>query len=365
MNYRIGLCKQEEYMSETVNFQPIDLRSASEHEYQCLAAFQDILDKERFPDDPPTPLEERIQDWKNIPAFVEFEACVGWNGTHSEVLAYCEIGMEHTGSNEHIAFFTLRVHPQHRCQGLGQKMLKMIFPFATEHKCSLLMVWSNDRIPAAETFLEHRGARRGQEGKVNQLKISEVDHDLIARWSSQSKHLEREFELGLWDGPFPEEHIEEIAALLQEMANDQPRDDLEIEDMKFTPEMIRQFEQNMQATGDVRWVLYIIDRARQKLAGWTEVHWHPTRAMILEQGFTAVDASYRNKGLGRWLKAEMMTKILQEKPQVELIRTRNANSNAPMLKINNEMGFKPYSSITAWQVNTDQVENYLKEKGLL
>ena len=352
-------------MSETANFQQIDLRSASEYEYQCLAAFQNILDKERFPDDPPTPLDEKIQDWKNIPAFVEFDAYIGWNVKHSEIIAYCDIGIEHTGSNEHIAFFTLQVLPQYRCQGLGHKMLQMIFPFASEHKCSLLMVWSNDRVPAAETFLEHIGARRGQEGKVNQLKISELDRDLIAHWASQSQHLENEFEMGLWNGPFPEEYIEEIAALLQKMANDQPRDELEIEDMKFTPEMIRQFEQNMQATGDERWVLYIIDRAKQKLAGWTEVHWHRNRPLILNQGFTAVDAIYRNKGLGRWLKAEMMNKILRERPQVEFIRTRNANSNAPMLKINNEMGFKPYNSITAWQVNTDHVENYLKEKNVV
>lgn len=352
-------------MSETVNFQRIDLRSALEHEYQCLAAFQNILDKERFPDDPPTPFEEKKQDWKNIPSFVEFEAYIGWNVLHSEIIAYCDVGIEHTGSNEHIAYFTLQVHPQYRCQGLGHKMLQMILPFATGHKCSLLMVWSNDRVPAAETFLEHIGARRGQEGKVNQLKVSELDRDLIDRWSSQNKHLESEFEMGLWERTLPEEHIEEIAALLQELANDQPRDDLEIEDMKFTPDMIRQFEQNMLATGTQMWTLYALDRANQKLVGWTQVYWNPNRPMLLNQGFTAVEEAYRNKGLGRWLKAEMMKKILAERPQVEFIRTRNANSNAPMLKINDEMGFKPYNSITAWQVNVEQVENHLKEKGLL
>jgi mycothiol synthase len=55
----------------------------------------------------------------------------------------------------------------------------------------------------------------------------------------------------------------------------------------------------------------------------------------------------------------MMQKILQERPQVQFVRTRNANSNAPMLRINNEMGFKPYHSFTAWQVPVEQVEKYL------
>jgi GNAT superfamily N-acetyltransferase len=123
-------------------------------------------------------------------------------------------------------------------------------------------------------------------------------------------------------------------------------------------------EKNMLAKGEQLWVLYSLDRANQKLVGWTEVAWNPNRPMLLNQGFTAVDAAYRNKGLGRWLKAAMMQKILEERQEVEFIRTRNANSNAPMLKINNEMGFKPYNALTAWQVNIDQVEEYLNSKEL-
>jgi hypothetical protein len=224
------------------------------------------------------------------------------------------------------------------------------------------MVWSNDRVPAAATFLERIGGRRGQEGHVNQLKVSELDRDLMVRWLKQNEHLATEFEIGLWERVFPEERLEEIAAQLQKLANDQPRDNLEIEDMKFTPEMLREFQQNMLATGEQRWTLYVLDRSNQKLVGWTEVYWHPDRPMILNQGFTAVDAIYRNKGLGRWLKASMMKNLLEERPEVEFIRTRNANSNAPMLKINDEMGFKPYNSITAWQIRATDVENYLNER---
>jgi hypothetical protein len=66
--------------------------------------------------------------------------------------------------------------------------------------------------------------------------------------------------------------------------------------------------------------------------------------------------------LGHWLKAEMMNKILMERPEVEFVRTGNANSNAPMLKINTEMGFKPYIANTIWQVDTAQVEKYLQER---
>ncbi len=68
---------------------------------------------------------------------------------------------------------------------------------------------------------------------------------------------------------------------------------------------------------------------------------------------------YRKRGLSRWLKAAMLTKILRELPEARVIRTGNANSNVPMLKINNELGFKPFISRPAWQVETETVEKYL------
>jgi GNAT superfamily N-acetyltransferase len=352
-------------MSEAVDFQQVDLRFASDHEYECLSTFNNILNHEYFPDDPPTPLEEFVQDWKNIPALIEHQAYLGWDLTRTQIIAFGVIFIRHTGDNQHVAQFRVEVLPDFRRQGLGRHTLKLLLAFAKEHKRTLLLAWTNDRVSAATLFLERMGARRGLEGRVNQLKVSELDWELIQRWSKQSEHLGSEFDMGLWEEVFPEDRMEEIAALMQKLANDQPRDNLELEDEKITPDFIRQIQQNMLAAGEKIWTLYIVDPKNQKLVGWTQVYWNPNRPMILNQGFTAVDNTYRNKGLGRSLKAEMMKKILEEKPQVEFIRTRNANSNAPMLKINNEMGFKPYNSITAWQVNTDQVESYLKEKGLL
>jgi GNAT superfamily N-acetyltransferase len=75
---------------------------------------------------------------------------------------------------------------------------------------------------------------------------------------------------------------------------------------------------------------------------------------------TGVFPQYRKKGLGRWLKAAMLEKVLKELPQVKFIRTGNADSNAAMLRINNELGFKPYMADTLWQVELQKVFEYLQ-----
>lgn len=92
----------------------------------------------------------------------------------------------------------------------------------------------------------------------------------------------------------------------------------------------------------------------------TDVYWHPNRPELLQQGMTGVLPAYRNRGLGRWLKAAMLAKVLSDRPQIAIIRTSNADSNAAMLKINRELGFQPYLVQIEWQVTTEQVAAYLK-----
>jgi hypothetical protein len=69
--------------------------------------------------------------------------------------------------------------------------------------------------------------------------------------------------------------------------------------------------------------------------------------------------SCRKLGLGRWLKAAMLERIFEELPQACYVRTGNANSNAPMLRINHELGFRHYISLTFWQMDLPSVRAYL------
>ena len=349
-------------LSVEIGFCSLDLRRATENEYTCLGKFKNIMNREYRPDDPPIPLEEQIQGWKTIPEFIEYEAHVMWNPSESEIVAYCDIAVYNTGDNEHMADLTIEVLPEYRQKGISHQALKLLLPFAKRHNRRLLITYTSDRIPVSEILLEHLGARKGLETHINQLILSEFDKTVVHTWLKQSERLHAKFDLGFWDGAYPEKNINEISDLYEEVGNDQPRDNLEMEDMKCTPEMLRQMEQNTFARGSQRWTMYLMDRINNKLVGLTEVIWNPNRAMILNQGFTAVYPAYRNKGLGHWLKAEMMKKILDEHPEVEFIRTGNANSNAPMLKINIEMGFKPYIANTVWQVETEKVEKYLLER---
>jgi mycothiol synthase len=57
----------------------------------------------------------------------------------------------------------------------------------------------------------------------------------------------------------------------------------------------------------------------------------------------------------------MLDKVLKERPEVKYVRTGNADTNAAVLKINNELGLKPYMDSTLWQVEIERVLEYLGE----
>ncbi len=338
---------------------PFQLRSSGAADYACLNDFKNILHHEFLPDDPPTAYDEAVQRWQAIPAYVEETTWAVWDQPHRRIAAFGETDIYHTGDNEHEMDFRIEVLPELRRQGLAHRLLPLVVDQARRYNRRLLITETRGSVPGAEEFLSGMGARRGLPAHFNQLRLAELDQNLIQRWLQESVHLSSEFSLGFWDGLYPEARIQELANLMQVVANDQPRDALDLEDANFTPEIVRQFEHSLLAGGQQRWVLYVSDRSQDRVLGLTEALWHPDRPAILQQGLTGVLPEYRSRGLGRWLKAAMISKVLRERPQVEVIRTGNANSNVPMLKINVELGFKPYFAWCVWQVEREAVERYL------
>ncbi len=78
---------------------------------------------------------------------------------------------------------------------------------------------------------------------------------------------------------------------------------------------------------------------------------------------TGVRLPYRGRGLGKWLKATMLLKVREEFPQVRVVVTGNATSNAPMLSINERLGFRPYREGLLAQITLKALTTYLEKRG--
>lgn len=337
----------------------VDIKKASQEDYLAFNVFSNRMRAERLPSDPPRPLEETIQQAQNIPPVVDLYVWVVDHPQGQGIIASADAQIFRLEQNQHLAQFSLEVLLEFRGQGIATELLYKIVEVAERENRSLMITGTNDRVPAGEAFMRQLGAEKALESHTNQLDLAELDRGLIREWIGQAQQKASGFELLPWEGSYPEEHLEAFSQLFAVM-NTAPRGSLQIEDFHFTPEMIRQMEQMTFATGNKRWTLVAREKTSGQLVGYTEMTSNLKRPQILNQQGTGVLPEFRNFGLGRWLKAAMLDKVLHELPEARFVRTGNADSNAPMLRINHALGFKPYIAEAQWQIETAKVRRYLQ-----
>ncbi len=333
-------------------------KDASREDYQKLLDLRIAMREERSPGDPQPTLDEFITNFQSVPPFVVLQVVVAWTPDRTQAAAELEVSFTLTEDNKNLVGFNLDVHRNHRQHGLAAALLKYVVAFAQEHNRTLLITDTDSAIPAGELLMEKMGAMLGLESKTNRLQMADLDPALMRTWVAEAQEKATDFTLGLWEGQIPEEDLQDYMGIIEVM-NTAPRGSLQLEDWHPTAEEVRQEEASMLAQGVERWTLYVRHVPSGEVAGFTETYYRPTRPQRIGQGATGVLPKYRNHGLGRWLKGAMMLKVLVERPQVKFVDTGNADSNAPMLKINHEMGFKPHLSHKVWQFTVEQAEAYL------
>lgn len=324
-----------------------------------FAALQAALKAERN-DDAPTPTAETIRTSYQHYRDNDRHALLWWTlYNDGKLIARCSLIANYLSDNRHVMGAAISVHPAYRRQGLAQRFLPKVLEFAQEHQRQLIFANSDSRIPAGACFAEHIGMTVGGRDSVSRLELATVPAHLLKEWQAYAS-LEA-FNLGFWQGLYDPEDIEGTARL-QDVMNDAPRDDLELEDRHVSTEDLERDQKEMEARGDSAWTAYARHKASGELAGYSCINFSHHRKDLLYQADTGVKPEYRGNRLGRALKAMMLERILKECPQAKRIQTLNASSNSYMLSINDALGFKLYTETIAWQLEIGTLQRYIKEK---
>lgn len=339
-----------------MRIEQVDVRHASAEQYTAINELGNTLRAERLPDDPPMPLDEEIRRLQTIAPVVDLPAWLAWDGDRAVGTAHLEI--LRTAENSHLAEGHIDVRQDDRRRGIGSRLLAHLAEAMKREGRTLLIGFTYSTVPAGDAFMHRLGASVGLETHTNQLDLGNLDRELLRLWQTRAQERASGFALVLWTNGYPEEELEGISRVFDSM-NLAPRGAIQMEDFHFTAEHVRDFARADRRRGNEVWSMAVRERATGNLAGFTEVAWHPNRPEVVQQRGTGVLTEYQNRGLGRWLKAAMLEKILGERPQVKRVRTGNADSNAPMLKINTELGFRPYISHQIWQIDLARVQAYL------
>ena len=213
----------------------------------------------------------------------------------------------------------------------------------------------DDRTPARHEFWTALGAELRYAEQESELPMDAVDGALMRRWIIAAPS---DMSLIGIAGRCPDKWIDALTVTANAM-NDAPTDDLDIADATIgSDDLIAEIGARAALGLEYRGILAV--DGNDAAVGATEVYVNRHRPGYSWQWSTVVLAEHRGRGVGRWLKAAMWRSLRADEPEVTLLRTGNASSNAAMLAINARMGYKPVHRTAAWQGDLAVIESRLR-----
>ena len=336
--------------------EPVDLGTATDAEIQEIAQFRQELAVEQRPEDPPTPLEV-IAQWLRARPPGQWRAVFMARDRDGRLAGYGVASRNlKDNQNAHIRWSEIAVKPEHRRKGLGRALFARIVGSLNDQGDDLALISeTSDRVPSGQAFAGAIGAKPGLPMKINQLDLRAVDQTRVAEWARATP---KGYRLEWIDDRVPDKFVNPYIEA-SEGINDMPRGDIAFNDWKLTEAQIRQRESFFTQAGLTWWLVLAIDERTGEGVGFTEVEFNPLDPHAIQQEGTAVVAAHRGHGIGLWLKAVMLERILAERPDSRFIRTGNANVNAQMLAINTKLGFAYAWQSTLWQLPIADARNAL------
>lgn len=333
----------------------IDTTTAPDSLLREFAAYYDIIDGEDMPGDPSMPVEQRIARWRHV---TNRFPLTRWLLRDEDGIVGSAVVEMDTEQNLDNGYGFVSVRPDKRGLGYGRALAQPMVELLEEHGRWRFTTMVKKATPT-EDLARACGLEPAYEEKRSRLVIAELDLDLMRSWVERAQERASDYELVYYESPIPNEILEQFCELNRVM-NTAPHEDIEMEDEVLTPEDWRDIEAHFVEAKNQLHNLIAVHKPTGQFAGYTQILTQDLQPDLAWQEDTGVDPAHRNRGLGRWLKAAMILRIVDEYPAVQRVDTHNAGSNEPMLNINIAMGFKPIHTAYAWQGELAGVRKGLK-----
>ena len=256
-------------------------------------------------------------------------------------------------TNKHLLWVDAYVRPEERRRGVGMRWLNVVVQMLDEHDARVFGMSADNE--AAHAFLKWLGATPKLTDIESRLNLSEVDWAMVARWVEEGRERSPQTRLEIYDGSLPREMWDDFAAQRSLLLNTIPFEGLEMGDIVITPEKIGDWIERAKVTHTV-WHNILTREPDGTISGMTDVEWTSYGRKQIQQQFTGVLPAARGRGIGKWIKAAMLLHMRELYPDAESVVTDNAHSNAPMLKINRDLGFKPSRTSVDYQMSRADLE---------
>ena len=253
------------------------------------------------------------------------------------------------------AFWT--VHPAYRGRGIGTALLEQVIrPALRESSRSVVATYG--LVPAdgdaddPSAPPNRLAARLGIERKTMSICRTLDLHpsaQLLEELEAKAAEKLEGYQVLVWEGDIPEEHLAGYGQLLRQLDLDDPDEDFENEPADYTPERLRHQEERLRARG-MRTIIAVAQAPSGELVGNSVIEWHAGEGTTLAfQENTLVMPKHRGHRLGLALKVAAHQALARRAPHLRRIVTWNSHVNPWMIAINEQLGYEVACREIAYQ----------------
>jgi GNAT superfamily N-acetyltransferase len=272
------------------------------------------------------------------------------------------VGLEITRhENFHLARIDLRVPPEHRRRGVGTALVEGAEQIAAAAGRTELAAEDEtpvrpDYVNTAEPFARHLGFTVVQR-MVRRCIDLPLDHNHVAALQRDPRATPPGYTLVTFGNHWPDEDLDDRCELGRRMSTDIPMGRQKLDEQLWDAARVRALEVSLVAQNRDKVTTAARHDASGRLVGFTEVAIPLGAPESAWQHDTLVMREHRGHGLGFAMKLANCFAIHERHPAVRRVNTWNAEENAPMIAVNEDLGFRVEAHSTDWHRPIAQVSD--------
>jgi len=255
--------------------------------------------------------------------------------------------------NRHQVMLDVRVLPGHRRQHIGSAIVEEVERWALAAGRSVIHGESQIPVTALASdgsapFAEHLGFIPVQAANRRHLALP-IDPAAIAPLREEVAAATVGYRCRAFTTPWPKQYMEDQFELQRRMSTDAPSGDPQNEEQVWNAERVQEVDDLMVAQGIVKMAAVAEHLASGRLVAFTELAIPVSRQTEAWQWATLVLGEHRGHRLGLAVKLANLDYLSATFPTVRYIVTGNAAENAPMIAVNEMLGFKVAANEMLWE----------------
>jgi GNAT superfamily N-acetyltransferase len=255
--------------------------------------------------------------------------------------------------NLHQVSVDVRVPPDQRRRGIGSAIVVEMERWAAAHDRAVIHSLVEVRTFATERdasapFARHHGFEVVQRAHTRILTLP-VEPELLGRLKAEVAEAAAGYRMHAFTTPWPDEYLNDFCELARRMSTDAPSGDDAHEEEVWDAERVKEMDDLVRAQGLVKFAAAAEHIASGRLVAFTEIALPDDPPTEGWQWATLVMREHRGHRLGLAVKLANLDYVSATYPTVRRIITGNAQENAPMIAVNEAMGFVVEANQTMWQ----------------